>query len=104
MNERIMAFVRLLVPLIVYIATAAGIALDTETVYCVLLIVAGFGATIWCWWKNNNVTSAAQTAQLYLDALKAGFVAEADLVAAMPDEHVEEFQGNPDQGTEPEVE
>lgn len=82
--ERIMALVRLVVPLCVYAATFAGIALDADFVYCVLLVLCGIAATIWTWWKNNNVTTAAQEAQRYLDAIKAGYIDERDLVAAMP--------------------
>ena len=28
-------------------------------------------ATLWTWWKNNNVTKEAQKAQEYLDDLKS---------------------------------
>lgn len=73
MEERLMAGIRLLVPLIMYGLTFAGIALDADLVYCVLLGIAGIASTVWTWWKNNNVTEAAQEAQKYLDAIKKGY-------------------------------
>lgn len=72
-HERLMALVRLIVPLVVYLAALAGVAVDADLVYCVLLIACGITATVWAWWKNNNVTEAAQEAQKYLDAIKAGY-------------------------------
>ena len=84
MEERLMAGIRLLVPLIMYGLTFAGVSLDADLVYCVLLGIAGIASTVWAWWKNNNVTTAAQEAQRYLDAIKAGYIDERDLVAAMP--------------------
>ena len=81
MEERLMAGIRLLVPLIMYGLTFAGITLDADLVYCVLLGVAGIASTVWAWWKNNNVTEAAQTAQQFLDAIKAGYTVEQALQA-----------------------
>lgn len=81
MEERLMAGIRLLVPLIMYGLTFAGITLDADLVYCVLLGVAGIASTVWAWWKNNNVTEAAQTAQQFLDAIKAGYTVEQTLQA-----------------------
>lgn len=81
MEERLMAGIRLLVPLIMYGLTFAGITLDADLVYCVLLGIAGIASTVWAWWKNNNVTEAAQTAQQFLDAIKAGYTVEQALQA-----------------------
>ena len=81
MEERLMAGIRLLVPLIMYGLTFAGITLDADLVYCVLLGIAGIASTVWAWWKNNNVTEAAQTAQQFLDAIKAGYTVEQTLQA-----------------------
>ncbi len=81
MEERLMAGIRLLVPLIMYGLTFAGITLDADLVYCVLLGVAGIASTVWAWWKNNNVTEAAQTAQQFLNAIKAGYTVEQTLQA-----------------------
>lgn len=73
MEERLMAGIRLLVPLIMYGLTFAGIAMDADLVYCVLLGACGIASTVWTWWKNNNVTEAAQQAQRYLDAIRKGY-------------------------------
>lgn len=81
MEERLMAGIRLLVPLIMYGLTFAGVSLDADLVYCVLLGIAGIASTVWAWWKNNNVTEAAQTAQQFLDAIKAGYTVEQALQA-----------------------
>ena len=81
MEERLMAGIRLLVPLIMYGLTFAGVTLDADLVYCVLLGIAGIASTVWAWWKNNNVTEAAQTAQQFLDAIKAGYTVEQTLQA-----------------------
>jgi SPP1 family holin len=81
MEERLMAGIRLLVPLIMYGLTFAGVSLDADLVYCVLLGIAGIASTVWAWWKNNNVTEAAQTAQQFLDAIKAGYTVEQTLQA-----------------------
>jgi len=77
-SERIMGVIRLVVPLCVYIATAAGVALDADLLYCGLCTVAGIAATCWAWWKNNNMTDAAQEAQRYLDAIRAGYDPDGD--------------------------
>lgn len=48
----------------------APLGLDYETIYAVVSGVAAIIATIWAWWKNNNVTKAAQKAQLVLAQTK----------------------------------
>lgn len=75
-TERLVAIVRLIVPLVVAVANMAGYALDAGLVANIAMTVATIAAFIWTWWKNNNVTEAAQIAQEYLDALKAGMESE----------------------------
>ena len=75
-TERLVAIVRLVVPLVVAIANMAGYALDAGLVANIAMTVATIAAFVWAWWKNNNVTEAAQIAQEYLDALKAGMESE----------------------------
>lgn len=75
-TERLVAIVRLIVPLVVAIADMAGYALDAGLVANIAMTVATIAAFVWAWWQNNNVTEAAQIAQEYLDALKAGIESE----------------------------
>ena len=75
-TERLVAIVRLIVPLVVAIENMAGYALDAGLVANIAMTVATIAAFVWAWWKNNNVTEAAQIAQEYLDALKAGMESE----------------------------
>lgn len=70
MEQRIAAIVRLVVSLAVAIAAACGLALDGDAlmvgVSCALALVC----FIYTWWKNNNITEAAQKAQEVLDGMK----------------------------------
>lgn len=95
-TERLVAIVRLIVPLVVAIANMAGYALDAGLVANIAMTVATIAAFVWAWWKNNNVTEAAQIAQEYLDALKADMDSEeysnaltSDSVAADNDSDME---------------
>lgn len=69
-KESIIAIIRIVAPLVVSVLGAAGVVLDVETVFSVLVIVAGGAVAIYTGWKNNNVTLAAQSAQEYLEILK----------------------------------
>lgn len=64
--------VLLLVTAAANVANACGYAFDMGTVYNVVFSVASAALVAWCWWKNQNVTEAAQRAQEYLDELKGG--------------------------------
>ena len=59
-NQRAIAIIRLIVPVILSIGTYFGIALDGDLVFLVLMVVASLVAMGWAWWKNNNVTEKAQ--------------------------------------------
>lgn len=75
-NETIKAFIRLLVAAILMlnsILAAKGlnpIPFDETTFSDIALQVATGLSVIWCWWRNNNVTSAAKEAQGYKKALQ----------------------------------
>ena len=62
--------VLLLVTAAANVANVCGFALDTGIAYNVVFSVASAVLVAWCWWKNQNVTEAAQRAQEYLDELK----------------------------------
>ena len=69
-SERVIAIVRLAVMLVAAVAGGFGLTLDPDglatIVACAMALIAG----VWSWYKNNNLTKAAQTAQHYLDAIK----------------------------------
>lgn len=46
------------------------LGVDYETIYAIVSGIAAVIATIWAWWKNNNVTKAAQIAQVKLTETK----------------------------------
>lgn len=68
--ESAKAILTLAVTAVVNIANAAGYALDFGAIYNVAFSVLAAASVAWCWWKNQNVTAAAQRAQEYLDGLK----------------------------------
>ena len=69
-QERLMALVRLIVPLVVTIASMVGYSLDADVVFNVVSTIASVALFVWAWWKNNNMTEAAQEAQVLLNQLK----------------------------------
>lgn len=69
--EQIRAIVTLIVTAAVNVANVLGYALDFEVWYNVLFSVLSVASIVWTWWKNQNMTEAAQQAQLVLDHLKA---------------------------------
>lgn len=69
-KESLVAVARLLVTLILGAGTVFGWSLDGDLVFNIIMSVAAFGSFVYIWWKNNNVTGAAQTAQTILGELK----------------------------------
>lgn len=78
MDERVTAIVRLACTAVADVAACAGYALDADAIACAVLSVLACACTLWSWWKNNNLTSAAQTAQAWLDELKDGAGEDGD--------------------------
>lgn len=76
--ESVKAIVTLVVTVAVNVANAAGYALDFGTAFNVLFSIAALACVAWSWWKNQNVTSAAQQAQQYLNELKSAEKAVQD--------------------------
>lgn len=68
--QTIMAFVRLLCPLIASGVAVAGYSLDANAIFVGVVILIALVTFIWSWWKNNNVTKAAKEAQEVLDFIK----------------------------------
>lgn len=67
-----LAIVRLFVPLVVAVAAVFGWTFDAELLLNIMLSAGALLAFIWSWWKNNNITDAAQEAQKLLNEIKAG--------------------------------
>lgn len=69
-HERIIAIVRLAATLIVSVGAGFGLALDADAIVTGCLCALSVACFIWSWWKNNNMTVAAQDAQKVLDAMR----------------------------------
>ena len=69
-TERIKAIIRLLVMLATTAAGGFGLTIDPDSLGTIAFCVAALAAGIYAWWKNNNITDAAQAAQGYLDEIK----------------------------------
>ena len=71
-KQTIMAFIRLAVMLIAAGFAVFGVTVDADSLFTVVMTVVAVIAAIVSWWKNNNVTDAATSAQKVLDELKNG--------------------------------
>ena len=68
--ERVKAVARLAVALVAAVAGGFGLTVDPDALSTIVLCAVATAAGVYGWWKNNNVTKAAQDAQAYLDAIK----------------------------------
>ena len=73
-KQRIVAIVRLLVMLASAVAGGFGLALDPDALGTIAACAVALAAGVYSWWKNNNLTQSAQTAQEVLDGIKGGEV------------------------------
>lgn len=64
------AVARLAVALAVSLLAMFGVEIDGDGIENAVLAVASVAVMAWVWWKNNNVTEAAQEAQAVLDAIR----------------------------------
>ena len=71
-SERIMAVVRLMVMLASAVAGGFGLTVDPDGLGTIVACGVACAAGGYSWWKNANVTLAAQEAQRYLDGIKNG--------------------------------
>ena len=69
-RDRIVAIVRLLVMLASAVAGGFGLTVDADSLGTIVACAVATAAGVYSWWKNNNITEAAQDAQAYLDAIK----------------------------------
>lgn len=70
-SQRVIAIIRLVAMLVCGVLGGFGLTTDPDALSTVLLIVVASCVAVYSWWKNNNVTKAAQDAQEYLDAVKS---------------------------------
>ncbi|MET4656288.1 SPP1 family holin [Exiguobacterium sp. PvP048] len=72
MKERLIALIRLIVPLYSFVnltLLAFGytpLPFETNQIETALTALLGAGSLLYAWWKNNNLTEAAQQAQVML--------------------------------------
>lgn len=64
------AIARLVVTVIATCAATFGWTFDAETWFNIALSIVALALLGYTWWKNNNVTYAAQEAQKVLDSIK----------------------------------
>lgn len=79
-KQTIMAFIRLAVMLVAAGFAVFGVTVDADSLFTVVMTVVAVIAAIVSWWKNNNVTEAATSAQKVLDELKSGLKPDDEIV------------------------
>ena len=78
MNEKTKAIIRLLValvPVLNIVLVAIGkspLPYTQEEISVGISAVIGVAGTLYAWWKNNNISVEAQTAQKVLNEMKDG--------------------------------
>lgn len=70
-KERILAAARAACILITTVAAYWGYAWDADQIYQVVTTVLAIAAVVWGYWKNNNWTEFAASAQQVLNTLKS---------------------------------
>lgn len=69
-SQSIIAFARLLVTLVVNGAAMFSWTINEDLFYNVVVSALGVIMMGVIWWKNNNITEAAQEGQLLIDEIK----------------------------------
>ena len=99
-NGKAKAVIRLLVMVVLAVNAALTVAgknpipFDETTFTEVATQVAAGLSAVWAWWKNNNMTSAAQLAHEQLKAIKEDGLAD---IAGWKDEDLEDEDTEKDQ-------
>ena len=71
-SERVIAIVRLVAQAVAMVAGGFGLVVDTDGLATIVLCIVAAVMSVYNWWKNSNITKAAQAAQEYLDAIRKG--------------------------------
>lgn len=69
-KERIVAITRLGVMLITAVLGGIGLTVDADALFTIAMCAAALISAVYSWWKNNNITTAANEAQGFLDEIK----------------------------------
>ena len=77
MNEKTKAIIRLVVQAVLLFNMA--LAVDESALADWLTTTVTAISSIWIWWKNNNVTKAAEYAQQSLNELKKTHVDDGEI-------------------------
>lgn len=95
-NGKVKAIIRLLVMIVLAVNAALTVAgknpipFDETTFTEVATQVAAGLSALWAWWKNNNMTDAACTAQGLLDITKGKTMSNLEEEDAVYDDEEEE--------------
>lgn len=68
--ERTKAIVTILITAVVNIANVYGYAIDAEPYVTAITSVLSALSIAYAWWRNNNITYAAQQGQLVVNRIK----------------------------------
>ena len=96
MKERIKAIVRIVALGVLFtnsILAAKGLSpipFDEQAVTETVSDIATGLMSVYVWWKNNNLTKEAQSAQLHLNELKKGYNPDDKEMDNMENEKIEE--------------
>lgn len=69
-SQSAIAIARLIVTVLVAVAATFGWSLDGELWFNIVISVFALILFAYSWWKNNNITNAAQEAQQVINVLK----------------------------------
>ena len=96
-NGKAKAIIRLIVMIVLAVNAALTVAgknpipFDETTFTEVATQVAAGLSAVWAWWKNNNMTEAACTAQGLLDISKGKTISNLEEEASVYDDEEEEL-------------
>jgi len=77
-KQTAIAVIRGVVPIVCVGLTMAGISADADIIVTAIGGILSLVTFVWSWWKNNNITKAAQEAQQFLDDLKKKEAADGE--------------------------
>ena len=92
--ETVVRTIVLVVTLLNQVLTMLGknpLPFAEDELYSMLTAAATVAATLWAWWKNNNMTDAACTAQGLLDITKGKTMSNLEEEDAVYDDEEEEL-------------